>query len=982
MSCRYPAFPPLPTSLVLCVLLIGPGCECRYSTDSGPTDVEISGDLVFEPVPVGTVASRTLRVHGSAAAPDVSGADSSLAWRWLAGGVGAAAQLVVSCDPSMAEQNSGAIELTFGGNEPISVDWTCASGDRPEGLPEALLETIALQSFTSVAESQLGDAAIADDDGGRIVLNPSSGDVFLADPVAGRLWRQDPGYVVPGWGVWQPLDFELYERWFPYPPCITDELWNRQSGTCTGEERNNDGEIPQNWAFVHSGFIGDADNDLQGVRTGVALPDLELIVGVGERDDEGFVAVVDAGLAMDLGDEHPYTYLQLVRPTHSEQPLPVGLQIAASTTGAWLLEPNTGAVWQLQELDQVRPLVVRASIEVGAVSRWASLPQVLLMQRDDGSWATLGGSGLTELDAPDGWGSLSSEPPDLLAGDGEVVWGWYAEPGLLAWWELGSGLGGLMVPPAAVQGLHHLAADRISGGDAPTSSMAWLVAQTAGGPVLLGAQAEHNAVELEGLPLPAVPVDIAVDVAPHDLYVAWAAGAEGCDGEWADLCSAGEHPALLGSYYAAYGLVPPTSTGHPLNMFLNPILETPKDYNINSDFSRGEGRCEPAPDDFDAQLFEGCCALSWATRDRVVPSLDYVVAEWLAVGADTETDDDDVAVVVGLNPTWLRQARMCYAEDLTASQGYDALEILARYRDQGLGFTHWTHTSMADADATEPMDYFMSLLYEAGVDYEFPMDSQAEYQMLHDGMYAAARYDDLPDYDDDGVIVDMTTLEVPLQAISGNHFDGAVMVSDDGWPDGDPSWNRAGRDGPLALGDAPFEAYYFASMGTDPTVGLDGFRKKELLPSDIRHRAAAFEMGEAPEDWFGGGDADVLYLPGHSWALNTQGDLHEGGLFRESQIWGTETEERDWDAVIRYLRRIVASSQPDDIKVWYLHIFDFTNISGLIEDNSSVTEQLDINVNALEAINALLVTPGHARWADPDAMVDEWRAADGKGETP
>lgn len=983
MPRRSPVLPMLVTLVALGPLATSNGCQCRFSATDNPADVEISGDLDFGEVPDGMVATHTLFVHGVATAPQVSADSSALSWRWLGADVSQAARLVVACDPGLDDPAGGALTLDFAGADPIQLDATCEPGERPPELPDPLLEVIDTHAFSSVAETLLGDATIAAGDGARLVLNPPSGDVFLSDPVAGRLWRQGPGYLVPGWGAWLPLDMEVYANWNPFPPCIDEGLWNRQDGTCTGVERNGDGSIPENWAFVHSGFVGDTTNQLDGVRMGMALPGRELMAVVGERSGESVVAVIDAGLAVELGDESPYSYLQLVRQAASEQPLPEGLLLTLSTDGAWLVEPNTGATWLLQGLDQVQPQVVRSSLEVGTIVSWASMPQGLLLQRDDASYAILSGDGLVELEPAAGWGSLDRAQPDLLAGDGQHAWAWFAEPGLLAWRELDGDGGGLIVPPASVQAVHLLVADSIYGGAASPSSMAWLVAETtSGGVELLGAQAEYGVVESAGVELPGLPLDMAVDGAPHDLYLAWPAGSEGCDGDWSDLCSGGEHPALIQSGYASYGLVPPTSTGHLLHMFINPILETPKDNNIDMDFSRGEARCGEAPGDFDQALYDGCCALEWAVDARVVPNLDYVLDAWTTVGGDTQSTDDDVAVVVGLNPTWLRQARHCYAEQITAAQGFAALEVLATYRDLGLGFTHWTHTSMADPDATDPMGYFMGLLYEPGVDYDFPMDSQAEYQLLHDGMYAATRYDDLPDYDDGSGPVVMATLEVPLQVISGNHFDGAVMVSDDGWPGDEPSWIRAGRDGPLALGDPPFQAYYFASAGSDPAVGLDGFRKKELMPVDIRRQVAAFEMGEDPEDWFEGGDSGVLYLPGHSWALNTLGDLQEAGLYRESQVWGTETEARDWEQVSRHLRRVLASSQPDDIKVWYLHVFDFTNTSGMIAENSGVTADSDVNVDGLEALNALLVHPGYARWAQPDAVVQEWIAARGQGGGP
>jgi hypothetical protein len=967
MSCRIQTMSLSAWALVALAAI--PACQCRYDP---PGRIAISGSLDFGAVPEGTLASTTLWIDGSGAAPIVEGGGDALSVRHLAGDVDLTGLLVVACDPGEAGQASGTLLLDFGEGEPAELDWSCQAGERPGSLPDPLLEPIDTQAFASVPASQLGEAAIAAEDGARFVLNPPSGDLFLSDPVAGRLWRQNAGYLVPGWGAWQPLDMEVYANWDPWPACLNGGMWNRQEGGCTGQERNGDGSLPENWAFVHSGFVGEND-ELLGVREGVALEDRQLIALVGERDGEGFAAVVDASLDVRLNDEHSYSYLQRVRQVSTDNALPEGLIVSPSAEGAWLVEPNTGGVWQLLQLDQSTPRAQRTELELGRVARWASSSAGLLVVGEDGAWSLLGTEGPQLLGPGAAWGLLDRRVPDLLATDGSTAWAWFDDPGVLGWRSLDGEGAGLLVLPPQLEGVDLLAADRIAGGAAETASMAWIAGESsAGEALLLGASAEHGVVERQGRELPASPMALAVDPAPHDVYLAWPAGSEGCDGELAELCSDGEHPALVGSYYAPYGLVPPTSTGHRLHMYLNPILETPKDPNVNQDFSKGAAGCGVAPEGVEQGLSDGCCALEWAVEQRVIPNLDYVHDTWMQVGADTQASEDDVSVVVGLNPTWLRQARHCYVQPATRHAGYAALEILAHYRDLGFGFTHWTHTSMADETATQPMDFFMGLLYESGVDYSFPMDSQAEYQMLHDGMYAAVRYDDLPAYDDGGVPVDPVELELPLQAISGNHFDGPVMISDEGWPEDEPSWIRAGRDGPLALGDAPFQAYYFASAGTDPAVGLDGFRKKELFPLDIRRRMAAFEMGEEPEDWFEGGDSEVLYLPGHSHALNTLGDLAESGLFRESQVWGTDTEARDWEQVLRYLRRVLASSQPEDVKVWYLHIYDFTSPSGMIEDNAGVSADSDVNLDALRAIDALLVQPGYARWSDPDAVVQEW----------
>ena len=168
--------------------------------------------------------------------------------------------------------------------------------------------------------------------------------------------------------------------------------------------------------------------------------------------------------------------------------------------------------------------------------------------------------------------------------------------------------------------------------------------------------------------------------------------------------------------------------------------------------------------------------------------------------------------------------------------------------------------------------------------------------------------------------------------------------------------------------------FYFASAGALTEIDLLGYRKKELFPLDVRERAGMFPMGEDPENWYLTDDADMAYVPGSNWEVGTIWGVARSGLYRESLSWGVQVSTDNWDMVQRYLRRIIASSQPDDVKTWYLHIYDISSSSGLFERNSEVTPEQDINVEALTSINAAYVTPGYARWATMDDIWAEWEA--------
>ena len=122
----------------------------------------------------------------------------------------------------------------------------------------------------------------------------------------------------------------------------------------------------------------------------------------------------------------------------------------------------------------------------------------------------------------------------------------------------------------------------------------------------------------------------------------------------------------------------------------------------------------------------------------------------------------------------------------------------------------------------------------------------------------------------------------------------------------------------------------------------------------------------------GDGSSGVINIPGMSWEVGTIGALSEAGAYRETIRFAVEVDEADWAFVRRYLRRLLSSSQPQDIKSWYLHIFDVTSPNGLFTDNSDVSTEIDINRESIQWINDTLLAPGYARWALPEEILAEW----------
>lgn len=952
---------------VLPLLLLTACGDCRHSADETGSST-ITGTLDFGAVPTGTAATLAVAIDSSAAL-ELSGT-GSLQTQWLAAADGTMT-LLVTCDPAIAA-GSGSIEATGATG---TIDWTCTLGDRPPELPAPYLNEVALDGADSLPENGLGDAAITPNDGARFFADSLMGNLFLTDPVAGRVWRQGPFYVIPSWGVWVTQRLDEETSWIPDPDCFPEGNPKHQGGECTGAERQGDGTIPADWSYYHGGFLGNhegmlgevaSNTTLQGVRDGAAIPESQVLLLVGAADGTGWAMTVDAGLIETLPDEDSYSYLNLYRTVTGT--VPDDIEIVAGETTAWGVDPTDGALYQFTDLDTTAPAVSAAG---------QSLPAPIdVTAKSNRALVAYGASVMSVLTEANGaqtvapaaaWGSLGTTTPTLLATDGTLLWAWFAEAQVLGWETLDGTDGGLIATGNLV--VTQLRADSIEGGAAAPSTIAYLTVEGAAGPELRVAQALTNRLETTGIALPGAPIALGGDPLPHDLYIAYAAGTDGCDAGFATVCTDGVHPAVVQSFGAAYAVVPPTSTGHPLNLFLAPVVETPKDESVGRDFSHAKADCGPAPADIDSDAWAGCCSLDYSAMGVLSDNLGYFKDTLTQIGADTPDTNDDIKVLLGVNPTWIRAARTCLAldNDETRKAGFDALAVVGGYTDV-FTYANWTHTSMEDLGFSDAADYYIDYLYPPN-SWSQPMDGQSEYQMLHDGLAAQHLYDDLGTVTIEGTPHRMTDYEFTFAGGAGNSFDGNTMWTN-GWTDG--SWVDAIRNGPVATGGAPLDYYYFASAGAIPEIGLNGARKKELFPIDLKDRLAVFEMGEDPETWYEGGSSGMLYLPGMNQALNTVGDIAEGGVFRESLTWGLTIDDDDWTGIRRYARRILASSQPDAVKTWYVHIFDLSSTEGDFRRSADGTDTFDRNIDALQGLNTDLITPGYARWALPEDIVQEY----------
>lgn len=877
---------------------------CR--TGQPPGEI-LHGDLDFGEVPAGRVATRGLVVAGD---NDAATSEPGLSLRWIKGEE--QHLLLVSCDPEALEASSGNIRVSGG-----EVAWSCSLG----AAVEEPLVAIAATPAESLSETGLGDAELAEGD--AVALRPASrtGDLLMTDPRAGRLWRMNAFYRVGSWGMWGADDEETESDWAPAPDCFEEGKASRQDGSCTGLERDAEGEIPEGWSYYHGGFV----EGLPGVSDGVDVPGPDVFVVVGSDGGRGWIGVIDASLDERLADEESYSYWRLVRRV-ADPGLDGDLRVARVGTEVVVVGVESGKALRVSGLDGAEPTLAAVGELGGPVEAWAADDQGGLAFAD-GRWQRVGSS-LGDLDCA-AWGPLAGTAPDHAASDGSRLWASFAD--VVASCPLDGGEAGFV----AIADAGGLSADPL--GYATVFVGSTLFSFTAA------------SAPKAGLALPATPLAIGGDPLPHDVYLAYPAGSEGCDGDLAEACTAGSHPGSIQSFYLRPGLDLAVSGGHPMNLFFGPVIETPKDESVDSDFSKGTASCDGAPEDVPPDIFDACCALERSTA-RVSKNLDYFLESW-----------GDATFVLGVNPSWIRQARSCLAQSdgATRERGRGALQVLAAYAE-AMEFARWTHTGLTDPDFDAASAYYIDRLVGSG-GWEAPVDGQEDYELLHQGLAAMYDYDDLGEMDGEA----LSTYELPpLVAGAGNGFDGPVMV-EEGWAD--PSWISAIRDG----AEEPLPAFYFTSAGSIPAIGITGYRKKENFPLDMAERGSVFEMGTDPTDWYEGGDSGMLNIAGMNWAVNAVGDIAGSGAFRESTIWGNSVEEEDWTAVRRYIRRSLASAPPEATKSWFVHLFDLSNNDGDFQDASGVEEGSDINVDAIEAIEAELVDRGYARWSRLSDIVAE-----------
>lgn len=696
---------------------------------------------------------------------------------------------------------------------------------------------------------------------GSLVSVDRSGDVLLVDRDAGRVWRRTPFYTFPDWGVWVTDSFKGATDWDTDAECIGVMPYAAgQSGDCDGSERQRDGTIPEGWSFHHGGFA----DGMPGVRAGLFHDEARVVILVGEVDGAGVAYVLDAGVEDSAADTSSYDFLSAPRAVEGE--LPAGLV----PWGTRLLDPDTGRIWAVEGLDSTGP----KAIERGEVPVPEIVGQGVLVA--DGDAHLVSGEVIPVLGRP-----------VTVATDGEVVWTAGDE---LAWSDGTDG---------EVFDLPHdvdfLVADALDGLHA-----AWVVCAEA--LYLAGPEGLADT----GLRFPATPIAATLDAAPHDLVLAFAAGPEGCDGDWAEHCVDGEHPALL---WAGYPIEALENIESPVNLFLAPVLESPVDGRIDTDWTLGESGCIEA---FDEDRDRGCCALSWSIHNRLNPNLDYL-------------GELDRPTLLGVNPSVLLQAELC-ADSGFSDVRVDLAEALQGAVDDGIELSHWTHT---------PHDHpegFEARFVEGLVD--LPIDDQAEYVVFQQSM---------------------RDFELPAEpaVCAGNSADGLTMDWDDA------SWVEAIRDA------GEFEFHYFGLAGGVPDVGDNGFRKKEQFPLDIRDRLEVFEMGAGVDDWYTSGDSGMFYLPGTTWLVNALDPMAYGGVWRESQRWGVELVPNDWTLLNRYLFRMVRSSDPAATKSWYIHLYDITHPDPTLQE---LAGSPDANVEGLAEIDAVLVSSGAARWVHASAI--------------
>lgn len=927
------------------------GVETGQPGDSGHTELPALLPVDLGAVPVGARWSRRLPLDdllATIAVDDPALADTLLSCADLepTGASDLASEpsddgrsLLVSWSPLSAGE--AALELRVPDGRTFSV--VAVARDSGAPVPSPLATTIAYEPLDSLAASLLGNAELASPTPVPIGYDPVSGNAFVGDADQGRAWRVDLFYNHATFGIWVAGSQSAKGAWTPAPDCFPAGNYLLQSGECDGSERNSDGAIPDNWAYFHGGFAG--DGELSGLTDLVPDPDRGRVWALGP----GWVQGIDTDIYSTADETSPYSFTQLLPGAVAlgdDFAAPMGL---VSDDVLVVVERGTGVVGALPLPFDGKPPISMAEGD-GA-------PSVAAVE--DGLLVIASTQGVRALDVADGrerWrlpvpaGATEGRPVAAAMADG-VAFVLYTDTLLVA-----DDAGLRWHPLPAGEGIG-LALDRVAGGDAVALDLIYVVVADGEAGALYAADLA-GAWLGEAVALPARPRGLGYGPQAHDLYIAYAAGAEGCHGELASTCVDGVHPAVIHSLYNPYGLAPPVSRGQLLNLFLSPVIETPKDGDVNSDWT-DDTACARE----ESALSQGCCALWYATEALLTPNVQYFEETIQGVGAETPEKDDDPTLVWGVNPTWLRQARECLGSSSAVERqwGIDAIAFIGDRLGSRSSLSAWTHTSVGTDDANGHQAWYMELQYEGGTDFQSPVDSQAEYQMLHDGMAMVYTGQGLSE-------ASLADLDLWTPLTSGNHLDVDAMVdATTGWPS--PNWVGAVRDGPLSLGSEPRSLYYFMSAGGDPRIDADSFRKKELWPIDLRERPNARWLNEAV-DLVGVEDpaSGMTNLPGMSWEIGTIVPVSETGAFRESLLYGQEVTDQHWEFIARYLRRLAASGDPDQVRTWYQHIFDMSNNYGDFPANSGVTDDLDVNVDGLERINTLLVAPGYARWALPEEI--------------
>jgi hypothetical protein len=854
----------------------------------------------------------------------------------------------------------GAVSLTLG-----SVVIDAMVVEAPSVWPDPIAETIALEPLSSIPASGLGDASFPDSGPIPFAAAAAAGELWVGASDQGRAWRLDVFYNHATQGIWAKQDFEDSAGWREPPGCFIDTVGLLQDGTCTGAERDRDDTIPDGWRYLHGGFVGGSDphpeEALDGLSAMVDDTDAQRLWLLGSSGGEGWLRAIDQGLTAGPGEgdgSDPYTYRQLVPEldlslgegwgTPRAGLLGDGLWMASLDSGQLAtLTPPGGAPAELTTLGPLLEVVQLDDVLVALNDK-----TVRGVSLDDGAE-------LFSVARPAGL--PSGAPVATLSAEGAA---WLIWPALML---KVSPLGELtmVLPPRGVA-LAGLVEDVVSGGSADPLALLYAAGSGDDGGILWGASPGGGWYG-SPLSLPASPRALGHARDPHDLYVLYAAGDDGCDDPNLDvLCEDGERPPIVHALYNPYGLVPPTSEGHLLNLFLSPIIETPKDNGLGIDFALG--RCETVEPYGSA----GCCALDWVVAARLGPNIDYFTDVIQSLGDATAAVEDDPTLVWGINPTLLQQAWRCLDSSNLSDQaaGYAAYEVSLSLPGPRSSVSAWTHTPAGNGFISDVQNWFVIQAPELG-EYAPPVSDASEYQLLHDGMAMVFDPTRLPESAGDLRDEDPEALWTPLA--SGNSLDIADIVAYKGWAD--PDWLTPVRDGPLSLGQPPRSAYFFLPAGVELEVGVTKFRKKELYPLDIRDRVVDWLSTDPATPDVADPSSGVVNVPGFSWEIGTLSGLSETGAFRETLRFPVTVDEDDWAYTHRYIRRLIASTQPGDVKSWYLHIFDVSNPNGLYTANSQVTDDQDITRDAIERMNADFVTPGYARWALPEEIVEEWEEA-------